>query len=59
MQRATFKTPALTKVSSPKSSESWQSFGKGRSWGGRQGWVGIFPGESATLVGGDSYGVNG
>lgn len=59
MQRATFKTPALTEVSSPKSSKSWQSTGKGGSWGGRQGWVGILPGESATRVGGDSYGVNG
>ena len=29
MQRATFKTPALTEVSSPKSSKSWQSTGKG------------------------------
>lgn len=48
MQRATFKTPALTEVSSPKSSESWQSIGKGGSGGGRQGWVGILPGESAT-----------
>lgn len=31
---------------------------KGGEWGGRQGWVGILPGESATRAGGDSYGVN-